>query len=256
LASSARPLAGRGILIARPLERAGRLAALVRQAGGTAYLYPALGIAPPVDDAPARERLSQLDVYDLVLFVSPTAVERAFEMIPRWPGELTAAAVGPGTRAALEEHGVRKVLAPRAAADREALLALPELAEMAGRRVLIARGEGGRELAADTLRRRGATVDYAECYRRVPPAPVPDEIVAALSSGRIHGTVAASAATVENLFAAFAEPAAQHLRRAPIFVPHARVAQAAERAGAAEVVLAGSSDAEVLERLVAYFGTA
>ena len=247
-----RPLQGRGILVTRPLERSAGLAALIESAGGVAHVYPAMRIEPLPDEAAARERLARLREYDLVIFVSPTAVEKAFAMLAAWPAAVRAAAVGGSTRDELARHGVRDVLAPEEGADSEALLALSPLADMTGKRVLIVRGVGGRALLGETLRARGALVDYAECYRRAAPMPPPPELMAAWSQGRIDAVTASSASGVAHLFQAFTAQA-ERLQRTPLFVPHARVAEAAQRCGAREVVVAGPTDGDVVARLVAYF---
>lgn len=248
-----KPLAGKGILVTRPAERAGALAGLIEQAGGHAYVYPALRIEPPRDAASARARLGALEGYDLAVFVSPTAVERAFALLKGIPAATRAAAVGAATREALERHGVRDVLTPAEGADSEALLALAPLADMTGKRVLIVRGEGGRALLGETLVARGARVDYAECYRRAPPPPPPPPILAALENGRIDAVTVSSAWGLEQLFEALPAGLAHRLRAAPLLVPHERVAEIARRRGATRALVAGPSDREVLARLVAYF---
>ena len=90
----------------------------------------------------------------------------------QWPPHLLPAAIGQGTVRALAAHGVHGCIAPEQRFDSEALLALPELQaeRVAGQRVLILRGDGGRELLAETLSARGALVDLVSCYRRLPPS--------------------------------------------------------------------------------------
>lgn len=240
-----KPLAGKRILVTRPRGLAQALAELIARAGGVPVLYPALEIRDAADPVPARALLARAGGFDLAVFVSPSAVRKAFELhAGPWPARV--AAVGEGTRRALQARGLREVLAPEAGADSEALLALPELQQVRGKHVLIVRGEGGRELLARELAARGARVEAAACYRRARPAqPAPD--------GELHAVCVNSSEALENLVAALGHA---RLARLPIFVPHERVARCARELRLAAPVLAGPADAQMLERMVAYFGGA
>lgn len=235
-------LRGRAVLVTRPREQAGRLARLIEEAGGRAHLFPAIEIA----DLPAPAALSKLHQFDLAIFVSPTAVAKTMALVSSWPPSLRVATVGSGTRREAEKHGIRGVIAPSAGADSEALLALPELQQMTGRRVVILRGEGGRALLGDTLAARGARVEYANCYRRLAPqAPA-----RAWRPGELSAVTVSSGQGLANLFEAL-DP--ELLRATPLFVPHARIAEQARALAARTVVLAGHTDEEMLEGLMAYF---
>jgi len=77
------PLAGRGIVVTRPRELAGALAAAIEEAGGTAILFPTIAI----EDVPPPDALRHLDSYDLAVFVSPTAAQKVMAHVPQWlPG--------------------------------------------------------------------------------------------------------------------------------------------------------------------------
>jgi len=240
-------LAGKRILVTRPRELAQGLAAAIAAAGGEPVLYPALEILAPADPEDARARLARLEAYELAVFVSPTAVRRALALRGApFPAGLRTAAVGEGTRRALEDAGVRGVVAPAGRADSEALLALPGLQRVQGARVLIVRGEGGRELLGQALEARGARVEYAACYRRSrPTAPPP--------AGAFDGACANSAEALENLVAVLG---AERLRATPLFVAHERVARRARELGLEAPLVAGPGDAQMLARMVAYFGGA
>lgn len=230
-------LKGRGVLITRPREQAAGLASLVEGAGGKAHLYPAIEI----EDLPRAAAFGRLAEFQLAVFVSPTAVSRAMRHIGDWPRGLRAAAVGAATRRELERHGVADVIAPQSGADSEALL--PELQDVRGKRIAIFRADDGRPLLGDTLRERGAQVEYVACYRRRRPQ-------AAAFTGQASAVVVSSAEGLENLFGMLD---ATLLRSTPMFVPHPRIAEAARARAVAQVVLAGPSDAEMLDALVAYF---
>jgi len=241
------PLSGKRIVVTRPRELAQGLAALIAQAGGEPLLFPTIEIRDAEDPAPARALLARLHEFDLAVFVSPSAVRKAFELAAgrEWPARLRVAAVGAGTRRELESRGLRQVIAPAGRADSEALLALPEMA--GARRVAIFRGAGGREWLGEALAARGARVEYAECYRRErpPAAPQPD--------GRVDAFCVSSGEALRNLLSLLGR---ERVAQAPVFVPHARVAAAARELGLREPVRAGPSDAEMLAALVAYFGGA
>src|SRR6185295_17785509 len=238
-----KPLQGRGIVVTRPAGQAERLAELVSAAGGRAFLFPAIEI----ERLPERP-LSRLEEFDLAVFVSPTAVECAFGRIKH--AGVPVAAVGSGTRRALQALGAHEVLAPETGADSEALLALPELHEVAGKRILIVRGEGGRELLADTLAARGARTEYLECYRRMLPHADMAPLIAAWDRGEVDALSVSSTASLDNLITLLGVP---RLAAKPLFVNHARVAERAREVGIPGVVVAGSGDDEAAEALVAYF---
>ncbi len=231
----------------RPAARAQGLAALIERAGGRALLFPAIEIEDLAEPLPPLEGL------DYALFVSPTAVERAFRRVPEWPLKLRFAAVGRGTARELARRGIAPVLAPERGADSEALLALPAMHEVSGQRIAIFRGEGGRELLGETLGARGAHVQYVECYRRVLPRADAAPLVTAWERGAIHAVVVSSAQGLENLVVLLGDAGARHLFATPLFVPHERIAEQAKALGATEVVVGGPGDEEMTERLVAYF---
>ena len=214
-------------------------------AGGRLFLFPAIEI----ERLPERP-LPRLEEFDLAVFVSPTAVECAFERIKH--AGVPVAAVGAGTRRALQALGAHQVLAPESGADSEALLALPELHEVAGKRILIVRGEGGRELLADTLTARGARTEYLECYRRTLPHADTAPLIAAWDRGEIDAVTVSSTASFDNLITLLGVP---RLATRPLFVNHARVAERAREVGIPELVVAGPGDEETAEALVAYFGS-
>jgi uroporphyrinogen-III synthase len=231
-------LAGRGVLVTRPRGLAQGLARRIEAAGGRAIIFPTIEIVPLPHAGPMPR-------YDLVVFVSPTAVVQGARWIDA--GEKVLA-LGAGT--AHEIMKSRKdVTFPASGADSEALLALPELADVAGRRVLIVRGEGGRALLGETLLLRGAKVDHAECYRRVRPRAD----AAPLLADWVDAVTVNSGEALSNLLELLGERGRRALADTPLFVPHPRIAEQASAAGAREVLVAGAGDDEMVARLVAYF---
>lgn len=251
------PLAGRGIVVTRPRHQAEGLLAGIAAAGGRPLLFPLLEIAPAADTAPLAAAARSLATYRFAAFVSPNAVAYALPALLAagpWPAGLIPLAVGQSTVRVLAEAGIGGTVAPVDRFDSEALLALPELAPewVRGTRVAIFRGDGGRELLADTLRARGATVDCIPCYRRLPPAGSVNDLLAAWRSGRLDAIMVSSSEGLRYLVDLLDAVGRAYLRATPIFVPHARIAESARALGFPRVVLTGPADAGLLAGLSAY----
>jgi uroporphyrinogen-III synthase len=252
--SADRPLAGRTIAVTRPAGQAASLASAIQEAGGRALVFPVIEIAPVEDEAELAAACAELERFDLAFFVSPNAVEHALAYVLArrpWPAGLAVATVGKGSEAALRQAGFGRVIAPDSGFDSEAVLALPEFqtTAVAGRQVLIFRGDGGRDLLGDSLVARGARVRYVTCYRRCIPAADPAPLLAAARAGRLDALVLTSSEGVANLRAMVAPADWPALTTVPAVVPHPRIAEAARRAGFVTVLESGPGDAGVLAAL-------
>lgn len=250
-------LAGRHIVVTRPRAQAAPLAKRIAAAGGDALLFPLLEIEPLAEREQLAATAAHLADYLLAVFVSPNAVAHALpELLAAgdWPATTRPAAVGPGTAKALAESGVPGCLVPEQRFDSEGLLALPEFAPAAvdGRQIVIFRGDGGRELLADTLRARGAQVDCVTCYRRRGPAAGMAPLLDAWREGRLDAIVVSSSEGLRHLAAGLPPEAREWLLRTPLFVPHARIADSARELGLTRIVLTGAADDGLIEGLLAY----
>lgn len=243
-------LAGLKIAVTRPRDQAAPLAQRIAQAGGTPLLFPLLDIAPVANDAPLREQLSRLAQFDLAIFISPNAVQYGFAAIrpADLPPQLRIATVGQGSAKALRELGITDILAPTERFDSEGLLTLPELQDVAGWNVLIFRGDGGRELLGDTLKARGATVEYAACYRRSKP----QQDIAALLSADPDAISVTSSEALEHLRQMLENCGSEAWRDLPLFVPHPRIADLARQQGWGRVETTASGDDGLLSGLIAW----
>ncbi len=249
-----RPLAGRTVLVTRPAAQAAALAQAIESAGGAAYVFPALAIEPVPAEA-LQAPLARLREADIVVFVSPSAAQFGMAAIRAQGGLPPAAAifaVGPGTARALAAQAVGPVVTPDGQ-DSEALLALPQLGAVAGKRVVIVRGVGGRPLLAETLAARGASVDFLECYRRVLPHADAAPLLARWQAGGIDAVTITSAETLENLAALVGEAGAPLLLRTPLFAPHEKIAASARRFGVAHVIATPGGDAGLVTGLINWF---
>jgi uroporphyrinogen-III synthase len=143
------------------------------------------------------------------------------------------------------------VIAPTERYDSEGLLALPELQQVAGKNVLIFRGDGGRELLGDTLNTRGAKVEYVTCYLRRKPDLDSDALLTAAADA----ITLSSSEALRNLFDMPEAPGRTRLAAVPLFVPHARIAEAARQLGWQQVVVTESGDDGMLSGLIAWAQT-
>lgn len=227
-------LAGCGVLVTRPAHQAEQLCRLVEQAGGRPIRFPLLAITGPADPAAVESRLRRLGDYRLLIFVSPNAVQRGMDLIERaggLPAPLLLATVGKASAAALKiRSGRGPDLVPADGFDSEALLALPALQAVAGWRVLIVRGSGGRELLAETLRGRGAAVDYVEVYRRERAATGP-ALLGTDPAATVHVAAITSGEALDHLDALIGDRLRPWLHRLPLVVVSERIAEAAHTLG-------------------------
>ncbi len=157
---AAGPLAGRTVAVTRARAQASGLAARLRALGADVVEAPAIRIEPLASDVP------DLAAYDLLCLTSPNGVRRLFEELrdARALAGPAIAAIGPGTAAALREHGVRADVVPERSVA-ESLVAA--LADVPVRRALVARALEARDVLPDALRARGAEVDVLALYRTV-----------------------------------------------------------------------------------------
>jgi len=248
------------VVITRPLAQAGALAQAVAALGREPVLLPLLEIHPLPDQSQLKATLAGLAGYALVAFVSPNAIDAAFAHITAWPEGVPIAVVGEGSRAALARHGLdeRSATIYRPAdgdtSDSEGLLRVLDLGRLAGRPVLIVRGESGRELLAGSLAAAGALVTTVAAYRRQSPA------LTATLAAQLHGLLAApndwivtSSEALRGLAALVHEldpdNGVAKLQHQHLIVPHARIAETARALGLERLTLTGSGDARLLAAL-------
>ena len=194
--------------------------------------------------------------------MSPNAVDAAFAHLDGWPAGVAIGVVGEGSRAALERHGVTSdnatIRCPPdpAASDSEHLLASLDLTALARRRVLIVRGESGRELMADTLRAAGALVETVAAYRRSVPQ-LTDTLAAELNAllGQANDWIITSSEALRGLVGLVREldpeGSIARLHGQHLIVPHARIAETAQALGFSRVTLTGSGDVRLVAASIA-----
>lgn len=228
-------LRGRTILVTRPKHQALKLSALIEEAGGRAVLFPLLLIEGPRDVEAALQQLQKLLSYDLLIFISPNAVERGVRLLQHHhielPSAVKLACVGKGTARAMEQQlGCGPDICPPQRFDSEGLLESAELQQVDGQRILIIRGEGGREHLAQSLRARGAEVNYAEVYRRSRPDYSPEQIEKLLLQ-RPDIMLISSSEALENLLELTPQELHPAVQALPMLVLNPRMGERAAELG-------------------------
>lgn len=247
-------LKGVGVLVTRPEHQAEELAAAIESAGGEAIRFPVIEIEPE-DSAYVLRSVEALPPADITIFVSTNAVIYGLSHLD---GDHTSvAAIGPTTKSALEAAGRQVDIFPTQGFDSEHLLAEAGIQDVSGKNIRIIRGDIGRELLADTLRERGASVDYLSVYRRSTRVYSPN-LLGGLEhrwrDGQIHFVIVMSVDTLSKLMEILPASCRELLGNTALVTPSARVMRtASDRIPEARVLLAESPTTDdMLRALIAH----
>ena len=240
------------VIVTRPIAQAAPWVQALQALGIDAVALPLIAIEP-AERGPMADAWSQLYGAALVMFVSPNAVQHFFDARPQgqaWPATTLAGSTGPGTSAALRAAGIAdaQLVEPPADGpfDTETLWQRLQPMSWQGRRVLIVRGDGGRDWLAQTLRGAGAQVDFVTAYRRRAPVLERALVDAALQAPAAHCWHFSSSEAIDHLLAAM--PGADwNGSRAE--ATHPRIAERARRAGFGRVGLVGVRVEDLAARL-------
>lgn len=245
-------LRGKRVLVTRPREQAQGLVAALAAQGAVPVEFPVIEIEGLPATEVEREKIIELDRFDLVVLVSANAARFALDWVDRYwpqlPPHLAWLAVGAATERLLAAAGIAASI-PDGHANSEALLQLPLLAAVANRKILIIRGIGGRSLLQDELARRGAQVESVALYRRCLPQLGAADIEELLNGQPPDALMATSVDAVTNLDLLLSRVGNWHYA-VPLVVASARIADAARQRGFSRIFTAsGAADECILQAL-------
>lgn len=234
-------LAGYYVISLRPAGAHDGLRRVAARHGARTFALPPWRLVER-DDAATRAALRSALAADLVLFTSPAAVRAARALQPMTPARAGQhwLAVGAATAGALRRAGLDAVHAPDRM-DSEGLLALPVLADPAGRRVGLVTAPGGRGLLASTLAAAGADLIRADVYERRPLTPSPARIAALMALPSPWLLPLSSGEALETTLGHLPDAAASRLRDARVVAASARLARLAGALGFAEIAIAADA---------------
>lgn len=243
------------VLVTRPAgDASDALCAAVKAAGHDAYRQPLLVLnALPQLPAAQRQKVLDLDLYQHIIFISANAVHFGMTLIedhwPQLPVDIHWYAIGSATAARLERYGIDAVTADSPMTS-ESLLAVSQLQDVRDQRVLIIKGEGGRNMLRQELTRRGASVDELPCYTRNLPDLPPGALAAMLIRWDIDVILLSSGEGLANMQVLLSPLETTKLKHLGLIVPSQRVADIARTAGFEHVVTAeNASDLAMLRAL-------
>ena len=246
-------LNGARVLVTRPAHQAEKLCCLIEAHGGIAVRLPTIAIVACDNLSAIQKKLTDLEAFDWLIFVSSNAVNFALKAnngkIAR-PKALRLAAIGKATCEALTIAGLSVDLIPQQNYNSEALLAMPEMQAMQGQRVLIVRGEGGREELANILRSRGADIHYLNVYKRIIPSIDNTELMLLLEQNRLDVITATSGEVLQNLLILLDTRYHRQLFTLPLVVVSDRIKSMAKNMGFEQIAVADSPTDEAIVKTI------
>jgi len=243
------------IVITRPQQQASTLAKGIESAGGNVLLFPTIEIQPLALNQENKLKIQHLQQFDIVIFISPNAVNFGLPLIRAetiFPNDISLATIGQGSAKALAEQlGKQPDIVPDKNFNSEGLLATKALQNVVNNRILIVRGEGGREHLKQTLQSRGAQVEYLNVYQRVLPSISSSRLEQNLQKNQIAAIVITSANSLQNLVVLTPAAARAQLYQVPLVLINKRLLEVAREAGFSNklIIATEASDEAIIETL-------
>jgi len=241
------------ILVTRPAHQADKLCDLIEQQGGQAVRFPTLEIVG-LKNSRIKQQFEALKQWHWLIFISSNAVNFA---LAANNGKIdvfkacSIAAVGKATEKALISAGLSVDLMPKNNFNTEGLLATEAMQQVNDQKCLIVRGVGGRETLANSLRERGAIVDYMEVYSREIPIVDQSNVENRLKNQTLDAITITSGDALKNLVTMIGSELAEELFAVPLIVISNRIKQLAEEIGFKTIAVTDNpSDTAIIKTVV------
>ena len=240
-----------GVLVTRPRHQAHNLCVAIPRCGGHVILFPTIEIISTVDQKKLNEIKKTLPAIDFAIFVSANAVRNAEKCFKQFSTATKIAAIGLGTKAALEKCDMHVDIYPEREFNSEGLLAHAALNNIDGKYVMLFRGEKGRTVLANTLKTRGAKLIETIVYRRVKPMIDASLSLLAWQQGMVNIIVSTSLEGLHNLFDLLGSEGKSWLQETPLLVISPPMLESAKALGykMEPIIADNASDKAILAAL-------
>ena len=236
--------------LTRPKGQAGNLTDLLEKRGAKVFHFPVIEIQTLLQNKSSRNKIKNLDQYDMAFFISTNAARIGMEFIKnncfKLPASINYFCSGPATAMVLQSYGL-KVYYPKKKMRTEDLLILPELKNILQKenkknnQAIIFRGKGGRDLLTKTLKSKGVNVEYIELYKRVAPEYKKKYLKNILLAEKPDGIVFSSAEAIQN-FSNLFEKFYPEYKKLNIVVSSPRLRDIASKVGFETISLVKGAD--------------
>ena len=213
-------LKGIRVLVGRAKHQAGALSTELRKQGAEVLEIPFIEIRKPKSFKPLDAALKTINTYDWLILTSVNGVEAMWDRmkqkrvgpdfsravkVSKTGSALAAggpllriAAIGPATKKAIEQRGVKVDVVPKEYVAESVVKSLKR--KVRGKRVLLVRAKVARDVIPNELRKAGAHVDVVEAYETVVPNSSRTRLRVALNNPkkRPHVVTFTSSSTVRN----------------------------------------------------------
>ena len=240
-------------LITRPQNKGELLAAEIKAAGGQAICCPFIEVTAGGQFNLVPQYLNNLTTQDYIIAISDNAVNYSTQSLQQqnysWPQTVNYIAVGPNTAQSWQRAGVTSAQIPLTH-DSEGVLALLQDLDLTHSRIIILRGNGGRETLAEALIQRSKNVTYCEVYQRIKPNYDHNKLVDNWQQFAINSVIITSGEILTNLMHSIPSYASPWITNLYFIVPSQRIAKLAYQFGINHVTIAqGASNDAILAAL-------
>jgi uroporphyrinogen-III synthase len=215
--STVKPLSGIRVLVGRARHQASALSKELRRLGAQVTEIPFIEIRTTRSFKPLDSAIGNIQSYDWLILTSVNGVEAMWERWKKNPPvaasrRLRIAAIGPATKKAIEERGLKVDVVPREYIAEAVVQSLR--AKVNGKRVLLVRAKVARDVIPRDLRLAGATVNVVEAYETVLPAGSRSRLLAIFRNAakRPHVITFTSSSTAKNFASLMGQRGSKQLR--------------------------------------------